>query len=200
MLLQIRLPYQQLLLVLLIFFVAACAGEPRGNDDRSATSEGTPESEIMEEATTADAPAPASEEPAPDEGSAFRNSLLQEVNAVRTAGCRCGGQQMPPVAPLRWNPQLETAASRHVRDMAQSNQLSHTGSNGSDVGQRATKAGYTWGGIAENIAQGHRDVPSVVAGWVKSPGHCMNIMNSDYQDMGVAREDDYWTQVFGKPL
>jgi len=33
-----------------------------------------------------------------------------------------------------------------------------------------------------------------------SPGHCANIMNKNFREMGVARVGDYWTQDFGSPL
>ena len=45
-----------------------------------------------------------------------------------------------------------------------------------------------------------------MAGWLASPGHCSNIMNPDFTEMGAAYAIDkssaagsYWTQVFGTP-
>jgi uncharacterized protein YkwD len=46
-----------------------------------------------------------------------------------------------------------------------------------------------------------------VAGWLSSPGHCANLMNPRYTEMGAAyglnsaRKSTYpyWTQVFGAP-
>jgi uncharacterized protein YkwD len=46
-----------------------------------------------------------------------------------------------------------------------------------------------------------------VQGWLDSPGHCANIMNDDFTEMGAAyavntaREPAriYWTQVLGTP-
>jgi uncharacterized protein YkwD len=47
----------------------------------------------------------------------------------------------------------------------------------------------------------------VVNGWLDSPGHCSNIMDTQYTEMGIAylvnRKSDagiYWTQVFARPL
>jgi len=37
----------------------------------------------------------------------------------------------------------------------------------------------------------------VIEGWLKSPGHCKNIMSQKYKEMGVARVGNYWTQTFG---
>jgi uncharacterized protein YkwD len=33
--------------------------------------------------------------------------------------------------------------------------------------------------------------------WLGSEGHCKNIMNGGFKDMGVGRDGDYWTQEFG---
>jgi uncharacterized protein YkwD len=49
----------------------------------------------------------------------------------------------------------------------------------------------------ENISNGYKTEQSVIEGWIKSAGHCRNIMNPNVKEMGVAREGDYWTQVFG---
>ena len=45
-----------------------------------------------------------------------------------------------------------------------------------------------------------------VAGWIKNPGHCANLMNPAFTEMGVAFAVDprsemgvYWTQAFGTP-
>ena len=45
----------------------------------------------------------------------------------------------------------------------------------------------------------------VVAGWLDSPGHCANIMDSRFQHIGVGlatgngRGQFYWVQTFGAP-
>jgi uncharacterized protein YkwD len=61
--------------------------------------------------------------------------------------------------------------------------------------------------VGENIASGQRTVEDAVASWLDSPGHCANIMNPAFTDMGAAYAIDprnrnrtaYWTQVFGTP-
>jgi uncharacterized protein YkwD len=91
--------------------------------------------------------------------------------------------------------------------MASNNFFSHTGSNGSSVGNRATSAGYSWTAIGENIAAGtsYSAVGAVIQGWIDSPGHCVNLMRSSYKELGAAKVSNasssykvYWTQVFGK--
>ncbi len=129
----------------------------------------------------------------------FQEAFLKQVNAYRTQGCKCGGKTMPGVPPLRWNDQLAAAARRHARDMADNAHFSHRGTDNSTAAQRITKTGYQWQAVAENIAWGYESVEAVVSGWIKSKGHCANIMSADYTEMGAARQGTYWVQTFGKP-
>ncbi|MFK8050402.1 MAG: CAP domain-containing protein [Halioglobus sp.] len=136
-------------------------------------------------------------------------AMLDRVNATRSQARVCGDRgSFPAVSPLSWSCELETAATNHSMDMANRNFFSHTGSNGQSVGERATQAGYTWSSIGENIAAGlsFSSVDAVVQGWIDSPGHCANLMRSNYTDLGAAKFSNpsstynvYWTQVFGRP-
>lgn len=123
--------------------------------------------------------------------------LLQLVNDVRKKGCHCGQQYMAPAPPLVWNERLEQVARAHSRDMADKKFFSHTGSGGAGSGERIRAAGYNWTVYGENIAEGFPTERQVVEGWLKSPGHCSNIMNPNFTEMGVARVGQYWTQDFG---
>lgn len=123
--------------------------------------------------------------------------LLQLVNNARKKGCNCGDTYYAPAPALSWNDQLEKAAYKHSNDMFRKNYFSHTGSDGTSSGQRISNAGYTWKFYGENIAQGYLTEKEVIEGWLKSPGHCTNIMNKNFKEMGVARAGDYWTQDFG---
>ena len=56
---------------------------------------------------------------------------------------------------------------------------------------------------AENIASGQRTPEEVMRYWMNSPGHRSNILNSNYNNIGVgvARDQNgnlYWTQLFTK--
>jgi uncharacterized protein YkwD len=130
----------------------------------------------------------------------FALRVLELVNKERVkGGCR----------PLRMKPPLNDAALEHSRDMAHHHFMSHTGADGSEPGDRMTRAGYKWSKSAENIASGFTSPESVVNGWMKSPGHRANILDCSFRDTGVGydnlgneswREDQhYWTEVFGIP-
>jgi uncharacterized protein YkwD len=64
---------------------------------------------------------------------------------------------------------------------------------------RINAAGYTWFMLGENIAMGHTSEQQVMEGWINSPGHCKNIMNAGFTEVGFGRDKNYWTQNFGKP-
>ena len=134
-------------------------------------------------------------------------TILRAANAARAQARSCGGQDFPPAPPLKWNPTLGEAALDHSRDMAHEAILSHQGSDGSTTGKRATRAGYVWTTVGENIMLGVGTAEEAVAGWVNSPGHCVNLMNPAFSEMGAAYAIDneqrggniYWTQVLAAP-
>lgn len=132
--------------------------------------------------------------------------VLALVNAARAQPRRCGEQAMPAAAPLKLHARLNDTAIAHAQDMARHNYFSHTGRDGSQVGTRATRAGYAWRQIGENIAAGQMQPEMAVDGWLKSPGHCVNLMRPQYTEMGLSyavnlssENSIYWVQVFGTP-
>lgn len=123
--------------------------------------------------------------------------MLDAVNRVRGESQKCGQTRYPPAPPLVWNGRLEKAASGHTADMAENAHFDHTGTDGSGPGDRATRAGYSWRVVGENIARYQSSVDEVVEDWVASPGHCRNLMDARFAEMGAAEQGEYWTQVFG---
>lgn len=134
-------------------------------------------------------------------------AILRAANAARASARSCGGRMFPAAPPMKWNAALSQAAFDHSRDMAQEDNLTHQGSDGSTIGQRLTRAGYQWGLAGENIQAGVGSPEEAVAGWVASPGHCVNLMNPTFTEMGGAYAIDrerrggniYWTQVLSTP-
>jgi uncharacterized protein YkwD len=126
-----------------------------------------------------------------------KSVMLQLVNDVRKAGCQCGDTYYYPAPAVSWNAQLEAAAYEHSEDMYTNNYFNHTALDGSNGGVRIERAGYDWATFGENIAMGYRTEKDVVNDWLQSPGHCKNIMNRNFKEMGVARVGNYWTQEFG---
>jgi len=140
---------------------------------------------------------------------AEEQSMLETVNATRSQARECGSRGFfPAVSPLAWNCKLETAAVSHSMDMANNNFFSHTGSNGESVVYRLNEEGYVWSAVGENIAAGTplSSVSAVVQAWIESAGHCANLMQPGFTELGAAKYSNpsstyniYWTQVFGRP-
>ncbi|MDV3353304.1 calcium-binding protein [Leptolyngbyaceae cyanobacterium CCMR0082] len=131
---------------------------------------------------------------------AFEREVLELTNEFRAQN---------GLKPLVFDQSLNKAADQHSKDMAQKDFFSHQGQNGSSPADRAKNAGYESGFVGENIAAGYRSAQDVVDGWINSPGHRANLLNSNYNEIGIGYyflENDtgsvnynsYWTQVFGK--
>lgn len=142
--------------------------------------------------------------PLPSQQSAVA-AILAATNRARASRRTCGTRQFAAAPPLAASTALSQAAFAHSTEMATLRYFSHEGKDGSQVGDRARNAGYAWQAIGENIASGMRTPNEAVAGWVASPGHCANLMNPGFTDMGAGfsetRENGivHWTQVFGRP-
>ena len=155
--------------------------------------------------------------------SAVKQLYLDVINEARSKSQNCGSRGVKAAVPaLKWSDALYKASYQHSNDLAQTNTFSHTGSGkvsdkaaqalhsgkGSNVEERIEYAGYkNWRAYGENIAVGTvlEDVQEVIDGWIKSPGHCANLMSPNFTEVGMAhvlKSDShythYWTQDFGK--
>lgn len=114
------------------------------------------------------------------------------------------------LSPLESKGRLNEAAQNHSKNMAQKDFYSHTGQDDSSCSDRIDKTGYKAETSGENIAAGQFTPKQVVEDWMDSSGHRSNILNPDYEDIGVGyyfRKNDpgyyryhsYWTQNFAAP-
>ncbi len=118
-------------------------------------------------------------------------SARDQINASRAEAGRSA---------LSVNRQLTQAAAAHARDLADTGAFSHTGSNGSSVGDRVRGQGYGFCFVAENIAKGQGSLEQVLSGWMASPGHRRNILASQAREFGLVRgPGNLWVMVLAKP-
>jgi uncharacterized protein YkwD len=138
----------------------------------------------------------------------FQVGLLTRINQVRASGADCGSDGVfGAAAALVWNDKLTAAADAHSEDMAAKDYFSHTSADGRTLADRIDATGYAWTSVGENIAAGYPTVDSVIDGWIASPGHCANLMNAGFAEVGVAcvpgaagdAYSTYWTMDFGRP-
>jgi uncharacterized protein YkwD len=145
--------------------------------------------------------------PSAAEAPAFAATTLQLVNEARARGARCGSRMMPPAPPLASSSRLDTAAAAHAQDMAMYQYFDHRDHRGRLPMERTQEIGYHGSVVGENIAYGPSSPGEVVAGWLASPGHCENMLDARFTEMGLAfaaghgerRPALYWVQELGLP-
>ncbi|MFN3258065.1 MAG: CAP domain-containing protein [Ilumatobacter sp.] len=123
-------------------------------------------------------------------------AILSLVNAERT---------QRGLQPLELDERLTEAADRHTSDQAAAGDIYHVAPNGTGPGERIAATGYPFSSWGENVAAGYRTAEAVMAGWMNSPGHCRNILNPGYTELGVGYLETatsyriWWTQKFARP-
>jgi uncharacterized protein YkwD len=130
---------------------------------------------------------------------------LQLVNDVRARGTHCGDELFGPAPPVSLSGTLDDVAGGHATDMAVKNYFEHVDPAGQSPADRVRAVGYQEKLVGENIAYGPKSVEEVVQGWLDSPGHCENIMDPRFAEMGIglaqghAKRGLYWVQVLAQP-
>lgn len=118
-------------------------------------------------------------------------SFQSMLNGVRAAN---------GAAPLTYDARLGRAAQAHANDMLAMGRMTHTGSDGSNAGQRIRREGYDWIAWGENVARGQRNEEAVLNAWVNSPPHQANNVNPNFEDFALAKagsgSNQYWALVF----
>ncbi|WP_375388167.1 CAP domain-containing protein [uncultured Amnibacterium sp.] len=149
-------------------------------------------------------PAPvATAAPVPAGAEALRAQLLTLVNQARATARSCGATTYPAAPALQRSTALDTAAGAYALKMGQERFFDHTSPDGSTMVSRLKAVGITNTTERENIAAGQTSAASVMAGWLKSPGHCANIMAKDVTRIGLGHATvqgspygQYWVQDF----
>mgnify|MGYP000391866447 CR=1 FL=1 len=110
--------------------------------------------------------------------------MLNSVRSVNGAGA------------VTYDDRLGVAAQRHADDMLANPTLKHVGSDNSKFFERARDAGYMYSAIGENIARGYLSEESVLRGWVNSPGHQENNVNTAFEDFALAKAGSGGSQTW----
>jgi uncharacterized protein YkwD len=152
------------------------------------------------------APASAKVAPASAQAPLQATRALQLVNEVRARGARCGDRSFGPAPPVRLSQTLGGVAFGHADDMAKHNYFEHEDLTGRSPADRVRAVGYQEKLVGENIAYGPKSAEEVVQGWLDSPGHCENIMDPRFAEMGIAyaagqasRRGLFWVQLLVAP-
>jgi len=128
----------------------------------------------------------------------FIGALLSYTNEARASNI--GGT-------LATSPLLTEAAQLKANDMAEKGYFSHNTPDGRTPWYWFNQVGYNYQYAGENLAIDFVDSKDVTDAWMSSPGHRANILNSNYQEIGIAtavgmyqgRETTFVVQMFGSP-
>lgn len=107
---------------------------------------------------------------------------------------------------LRVDDRLNNSAQAWSNRMVAMHRFTH----GANFARRISAAGFRWSAAGENIATGYMTPRQVVDGWMGSTGHCENILNPTYRDVGTGVDrhaisgygtgPGTWTQDFALPM
>ena len=130
--------------------------------------------------------------PSAAEFRAFEQEVVRLVNVERArAGLR----------PLTENWQVSRVARFKSQDFINNNYFAHNSPVFGTPFDMLRAFGIRFTAAGENIAHGQRTPAAVVNAWLNSPGHRANILNPNFNQIGVGVARDnrgnlFWTQMF----
>lgn len=129
-----------------------------------------------------------------------KTGIIVQTNIQRT-------QNNLPI--FKEDEKLNAAALAKAKDILEKQYFAHESPTGVGASDLMAQAGYEYVIIGENLALGNFDSDQdVVSGWMNSPGHRANILNSKFTEIGVGAVKGVYenrivwvaVQEFGKPL
>lgn len=98
-------------------------------------------------------------------------------------------RQKKGLSPVSENDALDQAAALKAQNMFQENYWAHFAPSGKTPWDFILGTGYKFTVAGENLAKNFSSSDDVVAAWMASPTHRDNLLNSKYQDIGIAVEE-----------
>lgn len=132
------------------------------------------------------------------ESSITVNQVVEQTNQQRLkAGLK----------PLVLNERLSAAALAKAQDMIDHQYWSHTSPQGKEPWDFIKSADYRYHVAGENLARDFHQTDNMVKAWMASPTHKANILNGQYEQIGIAVVDGKLegfdttlvVQIFGQP-
>ncbi|HUN55448.1 MAG TPA: CAP domain-containing protein [Smithella sp.] len=115
--------------------------------------------------------------------SVSRETLNREAIITLTNNARA----QSGLPPLKENQLLNSIAESRAQDMLDKQYFAHVSPTGQAAADIAQNIGYHYKVIAENIGSGDFYTnQKIVDNWMQSPGHRMNILSTEVEDIGAA--------------
>ncbi len=133
------------------------------------------------------------------------NSFLTKIGVIEQTNLQ---REKNGFSRLKENFKLDASATAKSEDMLKNQYFAHESPSRKKVSDLAIEEGYDFLVIGENLALGDfKDDQALVQAWMDSPGHRANILNSKYEEIGVAvikgeyEGQETWLAVqhFGRP-
>lgn len=126
------------------------------------------------------------------------NQVVEQTNTKR---------QSLGLSTLATSTVLANAAQLKAADMFANQYWAHTSPQGKEPWDFIRAAGYSYQAAGENLARDFMGTGEMVDAWMNSPTHRANIVNSRYQEIGVAvvngtlqgTDTTLVVQLFGRP-
>jgi len=128
--------------------------------------------------------------------SEFRTFEQEIVRLVNQERARAGVRQL-----LTENWEVSRVARFKSQDFIDNNYFAHNSPIYGTPFNMLRSFGIVFTAAAENIANGQRTPSAVMNSWINSPSHRANILNPNFNQMGVGVARDnrgnlFWTQMF----
>lgn len=119
--------------------------------------------------------------------------VTQVLNLVNEERAKAG------LSEIKLDMNVTAAANVRAKEIKQS--FSHTRPNGDSFSTALIEQGVSFRRSGENIAWGQKTPKQVMDAWMNSEGHRANILNQNYENIGIGYYQDangvnYWVQLF----
>jgi uncharacterized YkwD family protein len=131
------------------------------------------------------------------EQSAVTEQAREVLKLVNSERAKAGLQ------PLVISSKLTDIANTKAKDMADKGYFDHTSPTYGSPFDMLQHFGVKYTAAGENIAAGQKDAAEVMNSWMNSSGHRANILNANYEQIGIGyvtggKWGTYWVQLFIK--
>lgn len=107
-------------------------------------------------------------------------------------------RQTKAIHSLKLENDLSAVSFLHSQDMEEHAFFSHESPYSGTLKDRLDAAQYRFRLAGENIAANYIDGLDVTIGWLNSPGHRVNLLSKDFNQIGVGVSGAYYTQNFSR--
>ena len=102
------------------------------------------------------------------------------------------------LTPLSFSSELSVSAQNKAIDLVKRNYWSHETPEGLPFWSFVNQQNYDWLYLGENLAADFETSEGIVNAWSRSDSHRKNILNENYQDIGVGISENIVVTIYGQ--